>query len=127
MDGLNYEVPIDLQLDAVKVICQHYGVAQLGLFRSILRDDFGSDRSMLSLFPQQSRFSCHVPDKTLSQRIFFPKSQGWSHHNRESPDTRTSLPRHIARHLRQRQGTGAIKSMDPTYLSPQCVHVGPRW
>lgn len=43
MDVVNYEMPIDLRLDAVRAICQHYGVAQLALFGSVLRDDFGPD------------------------------------------------------------------------------------
>ncbi len=40
MDIFNYEMPIDLQLDAVQAICQRYGVAHLALFGSVLRDDF---------------------------------------------------------------------------------------
>ena len=35
-----HEVPIDLQLDVVREICQRYGVAHLALFGSVLRDDF---------------------------------------------------------------------------------------
>lgn len=40
MDSSAHEVPIDLQLDVVRGICQRYGVAQLALFGSVLRDDF---------------------------------------------------------------------------------------
>lgn len=43
MGVLNSEVPIDLQLNDVQAICQHYGVARLGLFGSVLRGDFGPD------------------------------------------------------------------------------------
>ncbi len=38
-----YTWPINVQLDAVRAICRRYGVAQLALFGSVLREDFGPD------------------------------------------------------------------------------------
>lgn len=40
MDVFAHEMPIDLRLDAVRAICQRYGVAHLALFGSVLRADF---------------------------------------------------------------------------------------
>ena len=46
MGACAQEVPIDLQLDAVRAICQHHGVARLRVLGSMLRDDFGPDSAI---------------------------------------------------------------------------------
>lgn len=57
MSRADDRLPIDLPMDALAAFCQRWGISELALFGSVLREDFGpeSDIDVLVTFAPGSR------------------------------------------------------------------------